>query len=89
MIAGLEESQCHSEVSTTLCTTPSNTLNTCHSAALGEYFDIYVTKKPAEDNALTRFNVALWFLHVQHPKQALVLFLSDVDTLISEAKNQR
>lgn len=87
---GLEGSQCHGEVSTTLCTAASNTLNTCHSTGLGEQFDIYVTKKPAEDNAVTRLNVALRFSTLPTSKAGLTFCSpSDVDTLISEERNQR
>ena len=73
---GLEGSQCHGEVSTTLCTAASNTLNTCHSTGLGEQFDIYVTKKPAEDNAVTRLNVALRFSTLPTSKAGLTFLFS-------------
>lgn len=78
MIVGLEGSRCHGEVSVTLCTTPSNNLNMCHSAGSREQFDICVTKMPAENNALTRLNVG--FVVCTFSK-------SKLDTLIS--KNQR
>lgn len=72
MIAGMEES--HGEVSDTLCTTPSNTLNTVSLSRTWGIFGNLCYQNKARDNALTRQNVTLRFLRFQNPEGTLVLF---------------
>lgn len=85
IITGLEDSQCRHEVSTTLCTAPSNTLNIVAQLDLGDCLTFMLPTSQLR----TSFNNSHPFLRLQHPKRHCSCSFSDADTLISEARNQR